>query len=103
MCAWTHSYSYIYLLDTSVPLLSVGNRPIDQEEDEGREEEGGRKKGSCERGKRWKESTLLSFSRMKTDGRTDERTKFLYESREKTSLRSVLISHLDGNLKGDHK
>ena len=32
-----------------------------------------------------------SLSRMKTDGRADGRTKFLYESHEKTSLRSILI------------
>jgi len=42
------------------------------------------------RGRRRRWSTLLSLSLADEDGRTDEHTKFLYESREKTSLRLVL-------------
>ena len=65
--------------------MSVGNRPISQKEDEGGEEEGERRRreekeeeeegGRLARGLRW----------------MDGQTKFLYESREKTFLRSVLI------------
>ena len=72
-----HSVGFDYI---NIPLLSVGNRPIGQEEEGERkkEEEGG---GVEERKKKEGE-----------DGRTDGRTMFLYESRKKTFLQSVLIT-----------
>ena len=75
----------------SISPLHVGNRPIGQET-EG-EEEGGRRRGELREEEEEGRSTLLSLSppRMKTDGRMDGQTKFLHESREKISLRSVLI------------
>ena len=81
--------SFILFLNNYIPVvpMSVVNRPI------GHEEEGERKKkeevGKVERGKR---------RRRQTDGQTNRQSfymshgrQFLYESQEKTSLRSVLI------------
>ena len=70
--------------------LSVKNRPIDQKKDEGtrKKKEG----GGTERGRKRGRRCFLSLSRMKADGRT----KFLYESREKTFIRSVLMKGGDG-------
>ena len=66
------------LFSTSIPSMSVGNRPIAQEEREERKKEEEKVEGSWERKK-------------KERRRTDRRIKFIYESQVKVSLRSVLM------------
>jgi len=69
----------------------VGNRLIDQEEEEGgEEEERGRRRRELREGRR-RRGSMLSLA--DEDGQADGRTKFLYESREKSSLQSVLTSY----------
>jgi len=65
----------------------VENRPIGRRGERENEEEG----EGAERERRRRGLTLLFFLWMKMDGRMD---KFLHESWEKTSPRSVLINLL---------
>ena len=72
----------LYFYFISISLLSVKNR---QKEEEG-ERKNDEKESKAKRERKKKGLTLLFFSLANENGGT----KFLYESREKTSLRSVL-------------